>query len=25
VIFNVRDLTARPGQRTNVGFWVIWR
>jgi len=25
VIFNIRDLTARPSQRTNVGFWVIWR
>jgi len=25
VIFNVRDLTAQPGQRTNVGFWVTWR
>ena len=24
VIFNVRDLTASPGQRTNVAFWVTW-
>ena len=25
VIFNIRDLTAKPGQRTNVGFWVTYR
>ena len=25
VIFNFRDLTDQPGQRTNVGFWVTWR
>jgi hypothetical protein len=25
VIFSVRDRTAKPDQRTNVGFWVTWR
>jgi hypothetical protein len=25
VIFNVRNLTAEPDHRTNVGFWVTWR
>jgi hypothetical protein len=25
ITFNVRVKTAKPDQRTNVGFWVMWR
>jgi hypothetical protein len=25
VIFSIRTKAASPGQRTNVGFWVMWR